>query len=185
LLDGTLLRINALGRQLRRVELSVCRVSLNVQFRKPSFFPVHRAEASPFRSSFLRSPAFSHATSYALRAPAKPELGLSARHEHCLRKNNRAENSHHSTRRRNEDAAFQIVWISPAPPVHHAAVPTLSTSNEISLPAAPSVFSATRRSGRGELRRQHELQRRLADFESLVQVHVTAPYVDHPRPPSF
>ena len=31
---------------------------------------------------------------------AKAELGLSARHEQCLRKNNRAENSHQATRRR-------------------------------------------------------------------------------------
>jgi transposase-like protein len=31
---------------------------------------------------------------------AKPEMGLSARHEQGLRKNNRAENSHQQTRRR-------------------------------------------------------------------------------------
>ena len=31
---------------------------------------------------------------------AKSEIGLSARHELCLRKNNRAENSHQPTRRR-------------------------------------------------------------------------------------
>src|SRR5207245_7026420 len=48
---------------------------------------------------------------------AKAELGLSARHEQGLRKNNRAENSHQPTAGA-QDAAFQIARISPALSVH-------------------------------------------------------------------
>ena len=45
---------------------------------------------------------------------AKRKLGLLARHEQGLRKNNRAENSHQPTRRRAQDAALQVVRIGPA-----------------------------------------------------------------------
>ena len=45
---------------------------------------------------------------------AKAEIGLSARHERGLRKNNRAENSHQPTRRRERKMQrFQIARISP------------------------------------------------------------------------
>jgi hypothetical protein len=45
---------------------------------------------------------------------AKSEIGLSARHDQGLRANNRVENSHQPTRRReSQDAAFQIARISP------------------------------------------------------------------------
>jgi putative transposase len=46
---------------------------------------------------------------------ARRELGLRARHEQGLRKNNRAENSHQAgTAARAQDAALQITWISAA-----------------------------------------------------------------------
>ena len=46
---------------------------------------------------------------------AKVEIGLSACHEQGIRKNNRAENSHTTTRA--QDATLQIAGISPAVPV--------------------------------------------------------------------
>ena len=113
---------------------------------------------------------------------AKAELGLSARHEQGLRKNNRAENSHQPTRRRNgkcnasnrpdqPSASWQFTPLSK----------TLSTSNAISPPAARSGSSETKRSGRGEPRQYHELQLGLPDFASLIQVRVTAPEKCHRR----
>jgi putative transposase len=83
---------------------------------------------------------------------AKAELSLSARHEQGLRKNNRAENSHQPTRRRerkmqrfkSSGSAQRFLSI-------HAAVQ--NTSNATSPHAAASASSATRRSEHGELRR--------------------------------
>ena len=50
---------------------------------------------------------------------AKSEIGLSARHDQGLRANNRAENSHQPTRRRErKNAAFPIARISPTLLVH-------------------------------------------------------------------
>jgi hypothetical protein len=49
---------------------------------------------------------------------AKAELGLSARHEQGLRKNNRAENSHQPTAAGAQDAALQIAGISPTLSIH-------------------------------------------------------------------
>src|ERR1700678_1162815 len=50
---------------------------------------------------------------------AKAEIGLSARHERGLRANNRAENSHHPTRRRERKMQrFQIARISSTLLVH-------------------------------------------------------------------
>ena len=52
-------------------------------------------------------------------ATAKSEIGLSARHEQSLRKNNGAENSHQPTRRRERKMQrFQIARISPTLLVH-------------------------------------------------------------------
>ena len=53
---------------------------------------------------------------------AKVALGLSARHEQGLRANNRAENSHQPVRRRERDAAVQVVGISTVLAVLDAAV---------------------------------------------------------------
>ena len=85
---------------------------------------------------------------------AKAELSLSARHEQGLRKNNRAENSHQPTRRRerkmqrfkSSGSAQRFCRFTPPSK-------TLSTSNAISPLAAAS---ATRRSRHGELRRLHD-----------------------------
>ena len=88
---------------------------------------------------------------------AKAELGLSARHEQGLRKNNRAKNSHQphgggsakcsASNRRDQHNAFYPF----TPPSK-----TLSTSNAISPLAAASASFATRRSRHGELRRLHD-----------------------------
>ena len=48
---------------------------------------------------------------------ARCEMGLSARHEQGLRKNNRVENSHQVGRRREKDAGLQVTRISPALPL--------------------------------------------------------------------
>jgi putative transposase len=85
---------------------------------------------------------------------AKAELGLSARHEQGLRKNNRGPririNRHDdgngkcnaSNRRDQPSASCRFTPLSK----------TLSTSNAISPPAARSASSETKRSGRGKLR---------------------------------
>jgi len=88
---------------------------------------------------------------------AKSEMGLSARHEPGLRKNNRAENSHQPTRRRERKMSG-----SNRPDQPNCSCPfmppsiTRSTSSAISRPATRSASSETTRSGRGEPRRQHE-----------------------------
>jgi hypothetical protein len=51
---------------------------------------------------------------------------------------------------------------------------TLSTFNAISPPAARFASSETKRSGRGELRRPHELKVGRDNFPRPIQVHVTA-----------
>src|SRR5271165_1429355 len=52
---------------------------------------------------------------------------------------------------------------------------TRSTSSAISPPAKRSASSETKRSGRGEARRQHEPEPGLPDFASQIQVRVTTP----------
>src|SRR4051794_38097322 len=47
---------------------------------------------------------------------ARRQLGMRARHEQGLRKNNRAENSHQAVRRGTENAALQVAPISAALP---------------------------------------------------------------------
>src|SRR5208283_5509939 len=87
---------------------------------------------------------------------AKSEMGLSARHEQGLRKNNRAENSHQPTRRRERKMQR---FKSPGSangscPFMQPSI-TRSTSSAISRPATRSASSEATRSGRGEPRRQH------------------------------
>ena len=71
---------------------------------------------------------------------ARSEMGLSARHEQGLRKNNRAENSHQPTRRRERKMSG-----SNRPDQPNGSCPftpsstTRSTSSVISLPAARFV----------------------------------------------
>jgi transposase-like protein len=82
---------------------------------------------------------------------AKSEIGLSARREQGLRQNNRAENSHQPTRRRERKMQrFKSPGSAQRFLSTHAAVQTLSTSSAISHPAARFVSSGTKRSGRGE-----------------------------------
>jgi transposase-like protein len=82
---------------------------------------------------------------------AKSEIGLSARHEQGVRKNNRAENSHSR-----HDGASARCSGSNRPDQPSASCPfmppftTRSTSSVISHPAARFVSSETKRSGRGE-----------------------------------
>jgi len=84
---------------------------------------------------------------------AKSEIGLSARHDQGSRKNNRAENSHQPTRRRERKMQR---FKSPGSAQPSASCPftplssTPSTSSAISHPATRSVSSETKRSGRGE-----------------------------------
>ena len=81
----------------------------------------------------------------------KSAMGLSARHEQGLRRNNRAENSHQPNRRRERkmqrfkspESAQRFCLFTPPSK-------TRSTSSAISHPAARSASSETKRSGRGE-----------------------------------
>ena len=78
---------------------------------------------------------------------AKSEIGLSARHDQGLRANNRAENSHQPTRRRErKNAAFQIARISPTLLVHSRRRP-----KHFQRPAPSHVPPHTSRPPRGSL----------------------------------
>jgi hypothetical protein len=83
---------------------------------------------------------------------AKSEIGLSARHDQGLRANNRAENSHQPTRRRERKMQrFKSPGSAQRFLSIHAAIQTPSTSSAISPPAARSASSETKLSRRGEL----------------------------------
>ena len=83
---------------------------------------------------------------------AKSKIGLSARHEQGLRKNNRAaEFASADATARAQDAALQITWISPAFPCPFTPPSkTPSTSSAISPPVARSASSERKRSTCGE-----------------------------------
>jgi transposase-like protein len=88
---------------------------------------------------------------------AKSEIGLSARHDQGLRANNRAENSHQPTRRRERKMQrFKSPGSAQRFLSIHAAIQTPSTSSAISPPAARSVSSEKTLSRRGELLPQPE-----------------------------
>jgi putative transposase len=96
---------------------------------------------------------------------AKAEIGLSARHERGLRKNNRAENSHQPTRRRERKMQrFKSPGSAQRFLCVHAPSKTRSTSNAISHPAARSASSGTKRSGCGESPPRPEPELRLPIF---------------------
>jgi hypothetical protein len=100
---------------------------------------------------------------------------LSARYEHALRKNNRAENLHQATRWRElKMQRFKSPESAQRFLSTHAAVQK-PFNVQRHLTSRPSASSETRRFGRGELRRQHEPRLGLPDFASLIQVRVTAP----------
>jgi transposase-like protein len=87
-------------------------------------------------------------------------MGLSARHEQGLRKNNRAENSHQPTRRRERKMQR---FKSPGSAqrflsVHAAVHNTFNVQRHLTSrnTATRSASSETSRSGRGEPRLQHE-----------------------------
>ena len=82
---------------------------------------------------------------------AKSEIGLSARHEQGLRKNNRAENLHQPTRRRERKMQrFKSPGSAQRFLSIHAAVQNTFTSSAISPPAARSGSSEKKHSRRGE-----------------------------------
>jgi putative transposase len=66
---------------------------------------------------------------------ARRDLGMRARHEQGLRKNNRAENSHQVVRRREKAARLQVTEISSALPVG------ASCDLQHLQPPAPSHFT--------------------------------------------
>ena len=108
---------------------------------------------------------------------AKAEIGLSARHERGLRKNNRAENSHQpNSATRAEDAAVQIARISPALPVRSRRRP-----QHVQRPASshipPHASRPTRRSV-PDVASRHRGLRFSGPSKSRaapIQVGVTAP----------
>jgi transposase-like protein len=82
---------------------------------------------------------------------AKSEIGLSARHEQGLWRNNRAENSHQPTRRRERKMQrFKSPGSAQRFQSIHAAVFNPSTSSVISHPATRSASQETKRSGHGK-----------------------------------
>ena len=88
---------------------------------------------------------------------AKSEIGLSARHDQGLRANNRAENSHQPTRRRERKMQrFKSPGSAQRFLSIHAAVQNISTSSAISHPAARFASSEKKLSRRGELLPQPE-----------------------------
>jgi transposase-like protein len=100
---------------------------------------------------------------------AKSEIGLSARHDQGLRANNRAENSHQPTRRRERKMQrFK------SPDQLNASCPftrsskTLSTSSATSHPAARSASSEKKLSRRGELLPQPEPELGLPIFAGQI-----------------
>jgi putative transposase len=107
---------------------------------------------------------------------AKSEIGLSARHDQGLRANNRAENSHQPTRRRERKmqrfkspgSAQRFLSVTPPSTTH-------STSSAISPPAARFASSETKRSGRGEPPPRPERELGLPNCAGPNSVHVTAP----------
>ena len=108
--------------------------------------------------------------------PAKSQIGLSARHEQGLRKNNRAENSHQPTRRRERKMQrFKSPGSALAVPSIHASVQTHSTPSAISPPAPCSAPSEKKRSKRGELPPRREPKLGLSNRERPYSVLVTAP----------
>jgi DDE domain len=107
---------------------------------------------------------------------AKSEIGLSARHDQGLRANNRAENSHQPTRRRERKMQR---FKSPGSPqrflsVHAAVHDTFDVQRHLTS-AARFASSERKRSGRGEPppRPEHELG--LPNCAAPNSVRVTAP----------
>jgi transposase-like protein len=108
---------------------------------------------------------------------AKSELGLSARHEQGLRKNNRAENSHQPIRRRERKMQR---FKSPGSAqrflsIHAAVHNTHSTSNATYHPAVRCASSETKLSIHGEPQPRPEVQQAFQTPRRRDQVDVTTP----------
>jgi hypothetical protein len=108
---------------------------------------------------------------------AKSEIGLSARHEQGLRKNNRAENSRQPTRQREcKMQRFKSPGDQPTASCPFTPLPkTPSTSSAISPPAARSASSEKKRSRRGEPPPRREAKLGLPNCARPNSVLVTAP----------
>jgi hypothetical protein len=103
-------------------------------------------------------------------------MGLSARHEQGLRRNNRTENSHQPTRRRERKMQrFKSAGSAQRFLSVHAAVQNSSTPRAISHPTARSASSETKRSGRGEPPPRPERELRLPIFTRPNLVRLTTP----------
>jgi hypothetical protein len=104
-----------------------------------------KAAAMTFLSKLLKKQGYTD-TLRSHRA-AKAQIGLSARHEQGLRKNNRAENSHQPTRRRERKTQrFQVTRIGSALPCRSCRpFTTRSTFSVISSPAARFAASGRTR----------------------------------------
>ena len=113
-------------------------------------------------------------------AAAKSEIGLSARHEQGLRKNNRAENSHQPTRRRERKMQrFKSPGSAQRFPSIHAAVQNTFNVSATSPPAARSACSEKKRYRLGEPPPRPEPKLGPPNCERPNSVLVTAPAGGH------
>jgi hypothetical protein len=110
---------------------------------------------------------------------AMAELGLSARHEQGLRKNNRAENSHQPTRRRERKMQrFKSPGSAQRFLSVHAAV---HNTVKVQRPRHTlRVLPETKRSGRGEPPPRPEPELRIANCARPNSVRVTVPATGSP-----
>ena len=114
---------------------------------------------------------------------AKSAIGLSARHEQGLRRNNRAENSHQPTRRRERKMQrFKSPGSAQRFLSIHAAVQNLQRSAPSHIPSHAPYPPRRKLSGRGEPPPRPEPELGLPIFARPNSVRVTGPAVLIPLP---